>query len=650
MGPNAEKAAGSADKTENVHPAFIGIKFYPGTDYAISAINEGLLDQTSYGIRDFKDLQTASADPNDYLHLWYHDNDLRSYTAQGPPIELVFNTLKYPMSEHWFREAISKAIDYAPISSVASVNNWIRGSPTYLNPKYNPEHLAIFDQEIHDDYMYEYNASAAKKLFTDAGAYQKREFNKMKWFIDAPAQGSVPLATLYDESTTVDADPDKAGVQMEIGPYLILTPYYWWDTNIAVDYWATSISASLDLQVEKNQISFPFWESSLVNTEFDLAMWTAGPLTTNSPYRMFNSLVQDQTIYGNVSSWRGANAVAFANALIEYETAESYPVEQIAASNLQRAYAEDIPTISSHINNFWYQYSTQYWKGWNNDGWQYNQPCTNYVTDQIVIKQRLVLALAPAASSWNPPANFNIQSTWPLGEEPWDGNPADITPTALISANQTTINQGQSIEFTYTGTVGNFPSQIHWDFGDGSDIVSNENPTHPFYNAGVYTTTATVIDSDGDTSTATMDITVLAGDIPPVATFIANQTNIKQDQSVEFTFTGILGNLPALVQWNFGDGTAIVTETDPIHKYTEAGTFTVIMTVTDNDGDTRTATMIITVEESTTEPPTTTTTTTTTTEPNDITAIPGYPVEFIFISGLLFIGYIVKKRKEHTLL
>ena len=48
--------------------------------------------------------------------------------------------------------------------------------------------------------------------------------------------------------------------------------------------------------------------------------------------------------------------------------------------------------------------------------------------------------------------------------------------------------------------------------------------------------------------------------------------------------------------WDFGDGDTS-TETNPIHTYTTLGTYTVMLTVTDNDGATGTQTMSVTVSD-----------------------------------------------------
>ena len=49
------------------------------------------------------------------------------------------------------------------------------------------------------------------------------------------------------------------------------------------------------------------------------------------------------------------------------------------------------------------------------------------------------------------------------------------------------------------------------------------------------------------------------------------------------TFTNQSQNFSAL-QWNFGDNTATVTETNPVHTFAEAGTFTVTLTATSLNG------------------------------------------------------------------
>ncbi|MBN1799945.1 MAG: PKD domain-containing protein, partial [Candidatus Lokiarchaeota archaeon] len=55
----------------------------------------------------------------------------------------------------------------------------------------------------------------------------------------------------------------------------------------------------------------------------------------------------------------------------------------------------------------------------------------------------------------------------------------------------------------------------------------------------------------------------------------------------QFTFNGTEGNSPALYSWDFGNGTPILTTTSHTitHLYAIAGIYTVILNVTDANGD-----------------------------------------------------------------
>ncbi len=84
-------------------------------------------------------------------------------------------------------------------------------------------------------------------------------------------------------------------------------------------------------------------------------------------------------------------------------------------------------------------------------------------------------------------------------------------------------------------------------------------------------------------------------DLQPEASFSASAVEIELGDIVSFTDTSTGGNLPLTYQWSFGDGTGNSTEQNPSHLYTTTGTFNVILTVIDNDGDVSVFTMDITV-------------------------------------------------------
>jgi PKD repeat protein len=132
-----------------------------------------------------------------------------------------------------------------------------------------------------------------------------------------------------------------------------------------------------------------------------------------------------------------------------------------------------------------------------------------------------------------------------------------------------------------------------WDFGDGSN-ATEKNPTHRYAGNGNYTVTLTVRDNDGAQGEITKEITVL--NVPPKADF----TIISPPKSHQSTPQGIIqfedrssdpdGSIVSW-RWEFGDGTTS-TDQNPTHKYENPGTYTIKLSVTDDDGATDTASKI----------------------------------------------------------
>ncbi len=186
----------------------------------------------------------------------------------------------------------------------------------------------------------------------------------------------------------------------------------------------------------------------------------------------------------------------------------------------------------------------------------------------------------------------------------------DTSPSASISSpsSNVTILQGGTVSFAATVTGGNAPYTHLWNFG-ASGIASKtvEDPgVLTFSNAGTFTVTYTVTDSDGDVSSAVRTVTVQAPDTNPVASISSPTMNvtITRGGSVSFAGTVTGGNAPYTHLWNFGaSGISAKTVEDPGSlTFTSSGTFTVTYTVTDSDGDVSSATRTVTVVEPDTSP------------------------------------------------
>src|SRR6266550_578255 len=131
-----------------------------------------------------------------------------------------------------------------------------------------------------------------------------------------------------------------------------------------------------------------------------------------------------------------------------------------------------------------------------------------------------------------------------------------------------------------------------WNFGDGSPVVTTQNPSHTYGAGGNYTVTLTVTDNLGATNARSQGVTVNAANQPPVANFTSSCPTL----TCSFTSTSSDpdGSI-AGYSWNFGDGSPVVTTQNPSHTYGAGGTYTVTLTVTDNQGGTNSHSQGVTV-------------------------------------------------------
>ncbi len=157
-------------------------------------------------------------------------------------------------------------------------------------------------------------------------------------------------------------------------------------------------------------------------------------------------------------------------------------------------------------------------------------------------------------------------------------------PIAEFSASATSGIPGTAVEFTdlSSGPI----DQWIWDFGDGQGSAE-QNPTHTFAEAGLYTVTLTVIGPGGEDSSVCIDCIDIQHPAP-VADFSLDPASGTYDLVVQFSDTSS-GPIDSY-SWDLGDGSTS-SEQNPLHTYTEAGSYTVTLTV-EGPGGIDTATCI----------------------------------------------------------
>jgi PKD repeat protein len=166
-------------------------------------------------------------------------------------------------------------------------------------------------------------------------------------------------------------------------------------------------------------------------------------------------------------------------------------------------------------------------------------------------------------------------------------------PNCSFSWAPTSPTDAEDVTFTAVGN--DIDGQVvgwHWNFGDGT-TSSDYSPSHRFPDDGAYTVTLVVRDDDGEESKPyTRQIIVMNS--PPIAAFSVSSTSTQLGEAVRFTDlsqdTSPTGQI-VHVAWDFGDGTFCPGDGcgegeihAPIHIYTAPGTYTVRLSVIDDDG------------------------------------------------------------------
>lgn len=165
--------------------------------------------------------------------------------------------------------------------------------------------------------------------------------------------------------------------------------------------------------------------------------------------------------------------------------------------------------------------------------------------------------------------------------------PVPVNPPPPV--NFTAVNACQNSPVTFSPDPGimNISSVASWfwEFGTGDNSVLR-NPVYSFAQAGTYSVKLTITDNNGCTNSISKSVTIspepVAGLSIPGS--ICIQTAVKFDN-----MSSVPGGLVVISEWDFGDGNiqTINSLASVFHSYANSGTYIVKLTVTSNDGCTK---------------------------------------------------------------
>jgi PKD repeat protein len=266
----------------------------------------------------------------------------------------------------------------------------------------------------------------------------------------------------------------------------------------------------------------------------------------------------------------------------------------------------------------------------------------------VVTLTILLLLLSTSASAYNSRmSGSNFHNRYDHGYTQSESNFHNRYDHGYTHIGYENQNATSNVDFSATPTSGNAPLTVQfndlstantvyrlWDFGDGSTSTL-QNPAHVYTEAGRYTATLTVTNTEGsnlgtksdyifvaasnppvDTSSITTSSVTTPSDTTPsvatpsdaispvatpsiatpsvttspIATFTASTTSGDAPLTVAFTDTST--GSPTSWAWNFGDG-AVSTNQSPTHIFETAGTFTITLTASNVNGGNSTSAQIV---------------------------------------------------------
>jgi PKD repeat protein len=302
-------------------------------------------------------------------------------------------------------------------------------------------------------------------------------------------------------------------------------------------------------------VSISFSDPNGVRIHFDAYGKTTSKTPTSSDQIVHNPLSQDSTVFLNpgapppqppIASFTYTPTYPEVNQIVTFDASASYDPDGYIVSYTWDFGDSNITTTSNSIITHKYASYGDYLVRLtvtDNDG----------LTDQ---KEATIHV------SQHPVASFTFMPPDPL-----------IHELVTFDASSSTPDGGVIVSYT-------------WDFGDGN-ITTTSNPiiTHAYETYGTFTVTLKVTDSEGKWDTTSQQITV---EKAPIADFWWTPYYPQRGETVTFDASASTPDGGTIISyaWNFGDGTPIVVETDPIttHVYASVGNYPVTLNVTDSEG------------------------------------------------------------------
>lgn len=161
-------------------------------------------------------------------------------------------------------------------------------------------------------------------------------------------------------------------------------------------------------------------------------------------------------------------------------------------------------------------------------------------------------------------------------------NPVVVHPLPVANFSSTSVCEGIPVQFTSMAIVqgGDSVNAYLWAFGDGSPVSDKSDPSHLYFQSGIYNVSLVAISGEGCADTVTKPVVVYPA---PVAAFNVSDTGSCEAVCIEFDDESV-GTGVNQWRWSFGDGSLSSSLQNPSHCFLQSGNFAITLSVTSVNG------------------------------------------------------------------
>ncbi len=273
------------------------------------------------------------------LKTWYEDEP---YMLSWNTALMYMNTTREPMDDTQFRKAMAFMVNQQNIVERVYGGLVQAANPTGL---FGEGWEAYMDEEVVEDYGFEYNPTKAEALLNDAG------------YVDQDGDGWRDM-------------PNGDPLELKI-----MVPSGWTDWMEAV----RSISADAE-EIGVN-ITPDFPDASLFDNRrftkgFDMMIGVFQTTLSSTPFDYWNG-VANSSIHGeqiNNGNWGAYDNPELFRKIDEFNMTNDEAEKQELASEIQKTLLQDMPSVPLWHNGLWAQQTTQYWTNWPSEDDPYGIP------------------------------------------------------------------------------------------------------------------------------------------------------------------------------------------------------------------------------------------------------------------------------------